>query len=48
MTKHSFLTTLFAVALLATTSAQAAVHRVYPGGSIQEAIDAAAPGDTIW
>jgi parallel beta-helix repeat protein len=29
------------------TAAQAAVHRVYPGGSIQAAIDAAAPGDTI-
>lgn len=35
-------------ALLATASvSQAAVHRVFPGDSIQAAIDAAAPGDTI-
>jgi nitrous oxidase accessory protein NosD len=40
--------TLFAVAVFATaTAAQAAVHRVYPGESIQAAIDIAAPGDTI-
>ena len=39
---------VFAVALFATAAtAQAAVHRVYPGESIQAAIDAAAPGDTI-
>jgi len=30
-----------------STSASAAVHRVFPGGSIQATIDAAAPGDTI-
>ena len=39
---------LLAVALFATaTVANAAVHRVYPGMSIQEAIDEAEPGDTI-
>jgi len=30
-----------------STAADAAVHRVFPGDSIQAAIDAAAPGDTI-
>jgi hypothetical protein len=30
-----------------STAADAAVHRVFPGTSIQDAIDAAAPGDTI-
>lgn len=40
--------TLLAVALFATaTAADAAVHRVFPGESIQAAIDAASPGDTI-
>jgi len=40
--------TLLAVAVFATaTAADAAVHRVFPGESIQAAIDAAAPGDTI-
>lgn len=40
--------TLLAVAVFATaTAADAAVHRVFPGQSIQAAIDAAAPGDTI-
>ena len=40
--------TSFAVAVLATASAaSAAVHKVSPGQSIQAAIDAAAPGDTI-
>ena len=40
--------TLLAVAALGTaTAADAAVHRVFPGESIQAAIDAAAPGDTI-
>jgi nitrous oxidase accessory protein NosD len=39
---------LLAVAVFATASAaDAAVHRVFPGQSIQAAIDAAAPGDTI-
>jgi nitrous oxidase accessory protein NosD len=35
-----------AVAMIAT-GANAAVHRVFPGGSIQAAIDKASPGDTI-
>lgn len=36
------------IALLAiSTAANATVHRVYPGESVQGAIDAAAPGDTI-
>lgn len=40
--------TFLAVALFATAAtAQAAVHRVYQGESIQDAIDAASPGDTI-
>ncbi len=30
-----------------STAANAAVHRVFPGQSIQDAIDAAAPGDTV-
>jgi nitrous oxidase accessory protein NosD len=39
---------LLAVVLFATaTAAQATVHRVYPGDSIQIAIDGASPGDTI-
>jgi parallel beta-helix repeat protein len=39
---------LIAVAgLITATASQAAVHRVYPGESIQGAIDAAEPGDTI-
>ncbi len=33
--------------LVSATAAQAAVHRVYPGDSIQAAIDIAAPGDTV-
>jgi len=42
------LSAVLGVALLTTAlSAQAAVHRVYPGESIQGAIDVAAPGDTI-
>ena len=45
--KHCF-TPLLAGALFITASvAQAAVHRVYPGDSIQAAVDGAAPGDTI-
>ena len=36
------------VALFAiSTAADATVYRVFPGESIQDAIDAAAPGDTI-
>ena len=39
---------LLALAVFATaTTAEAAVHRVSPGESIQAAIDAASPGDTI-
>jgi len=39
---------LFALAVFATAStAEAAVHRVFPGESIQAAIDDASPGDTI-
>jgi hypothetical protein len=39
---------LLAVAVLASaTASSAAVHKVSPGQSIQAAIDAAAPGDTI-
>ena len=39
---------LLAVALFATaTAAQANIHHVYPGDSIQAAIDMAEPGDTI-
>ncbi len=39
---------LLGFALLATaTSANATIHRVFPGESIQAAIDTAAPGDTI-
>ena len=44
--KHYF-TPLVAVALFATAAANAAVHRVFPGESIQAAIDKASPGDTI-
>ena len=32
---------------MVATTANATVHRVYPGESIQAAIDVAAPGDTI-
>jgi parallel beta-helix repeat protein len=47
MAKH-FLGSLFTIAVFACASAaQAAVHRVYPGESIQDAIDGASPGDTI-
>ena len=36
------------IAILAISStANATVHRVFPGGSIQAAIDKATPGDTI-
>ena len=39
---------LLALAVCATaTTAEAAVHRVFPDDSIQEAIDGASPGDTI-
>jgi len=40
--------TLLGIAVFASaTAADAAVHRVHPGESIQAAIDAASPGDTI-
>lgn len=40
--------TLLGIAVFASaTAADARVHRVHPGESIQAAIDAAAPGDTI-
>ena len=43
-----FFSPFVALAMLATaTVAQATVYRVYPGESIQDAIDVAAPGDTI-
>ena len=38
---------LVAALLLVGASAQGAVHRVFPGESIQAAIDAASEGDTI-
>lgn len=42
------LSKILAIGLLATTTAaQAAVHKVSPGESIQDAIDAASSGDTI-
>ena len=47
MNKRCF-TPFLAVAVFATaTIAEAAVHRVYPGESIQDAIDDASSGDTI-
>jgi hypothetical protein len=42
-----FVVGLGIAAFAISTSAGAAVHRVFPGGSIQAAVDAAAPGDTI-
>jgi parallel beta-helix repeat protein len=46
--KRCYLSPLLAVAVFATaTIAEAAVHKVYPGDSIQAAIDMASPGDTI-
>ncbi len=46
--KKRVISTLLAVtAIVATNMAHAIVHRVYPGESIQAAIDSAAPGDTI-
>ena len=46
--KQRSVSALCAVALLTiATAAHSAVHRVYPGESIQDAIDAASPGDTI-
>jgi len=46
--RKGFVGAFLAIAtFVAATAAQAAVHRVYPGMSIQEAIDTAQPGDTI-
>jgi parallel beta-helix repeat protein len=46
--KNCFLGAILAVATFTTAATtQAAVHRVYPGESIQDAIDGASPGDTI-
>ena len=42
-----FIVGLGIAAFAISTSASANVHRVFPGGSIQAAIDAAASGDTI-
>ncbi len=42
-----FCAALGIAAIAISTTADAAVHRVFPGQSIQDAIDAAAPGDTI-
>jgi parallel beta-helix repeat protein len=47
MKKRYFGALLAVVAFASATVTQAAVHRVYPGTSIQDAIDMAAPGDTI-
>jgi hypothetical protein len=44
---HPFIVGLGIAAFAISTSASATVHRVFPGGSIQASIDAAAPGDTI-
>jgi hypothetical protein len=40
--------TLLGLAVFASATADAAVHRVHPGESIQAAIDTASPGDTIF
>jgi parallel beta-helix repeat protein len=46
--KNGYFSAFLAVAALtASAAAQAAVHRVYPGDSIQAAIDMAEPGDTV-
>jgi parallel beta-helix repeat protein len=47
MTFRPFCVALGLAALSTSTVASAAVHRVFPAHSIQAAIDAAAPGDTI-
>src|SRR5918995_3519060 len=44
---RAFFATLGVAIFAISTAADAAVHRVFPNGSIQAAIDAAAPGDTI-
>jgi parallel beta-helix repeat protein len=46
--KKGYLGAVLAIAGFVTaTATQAAVHRVYPGDSIQAALDMAAPGDTV-
>lgn len=45
--KGSLGSILAVTAFVTATAAQAAVHKVYPGDSIQAAIDAASPGDTV-
>ncbi len=47
MKKGYFGAVLAVAGFVTATATQAAVHRVYPGESIQNAIDAASPGDTI-
>lgn len=47
MRKGYFGAVLAIAGFVMATAAQAAVHRVYPGDSIQAAIDIAVPGDTI-
>ena len=45
--KRSIRSFLAATALVTAGAAEAAIHKVHPGESIQAAIDAASPGDTI-
>lgn len=45
--KRSIKTLLAATALVSASAANAAVHKVFPGDSIQAAIDVAVPGDTV-
>ena len=47
MSKRLFSHLIAIVVFASATLAQATVHRVYPGESIQGAIDVAAPGDTV-
>ncbi len=47
MTKGYFGAFLAITLLFTAVASNAAVHRVYPGMSIQEALDGASPGDTV-
>ncbi|MGH0032651.1 MAG: hypothetical protein ACQGVC_22895 [Myxococcota bacterium] len=47
MTLSRFCTLLALTSLALATAADAAIHRVFPGQSIQAAIDGASPGDTV-
>lgn len=47
MSKRAFSHSIAVVLFASATFAHATVHRVFPGESIQGAIDVAAPGDTI-